>query len=108
MNIEHTTCRIEHRDYVPYGWIAIEFCDVEFMGKNAKQYEREWHDIEFVKLRKREKEIENIDSTLQIIAEELEFVLNLQSELKKEIKNLRKKLSILKRLFKGNTGEILI
>lgn len=108
MSKEYTTCRVEHRDYVPYDYIAIEFCEVEFIGKNARQYENEWHNIKFAKCRKREKEIKNIDTTLQIITKELEFVLNLQSELKEEIKSLRKKLSIFRRLFKGDTGEILI
>lgn len=40
-----TTARVRHRDYVPYGWIAIEFCEVEFFGTRARQIEEEWKKI---------------------------------------------------------------
>lgn len=40
-----TTARVKHRDYVPYGWIAIEFCEVEFFGKRARELEEEWNKI---------------------------------------------------------------
>ena len=41
MEEKYTTCRVKHRDYVPYGYIAIEFCRVEFTGKDWKKYEKE-------------------------------------------------------------------
>lgn len=106
MSIEYTTCKVEHRDYVPYGWIAVEFCHVDFMGKHAKLYENEWHDIEFEKYRKREKEIKEIEEELKSIEKADENIAKQQISLEYEIRNLRKKLPIFKRLFKGDTEEI--
>lgn len=44
--MQKTTAKVEHRDYVPSGWIAIEFCNVHFYGFRAKEMERKWRDIE--------------------------------------------------------------
>lgn len=41
-----TTAKVEHRDYVPWGWIAIKFCKVKFYGFRAKEMEKKWGDIE--------------------------------------------------------------
>ena len=41
-----TTAKVEHRDRVPYGWIAIEFCDVDFYGFRAEEMKKKWRDIE--------------------------------------------------------------
>ena len=40
-----TTAKVEHRDYVPYGWIAIEFCRVNFFGARAEKMEEKWDAI---------------------------------------------------------------
>ena len=31
-----TTVKMKYRTYVPYGWIAVEFCDLKFFGENEK------------------------------------------------------------------------
>ncbi len=41
-----TTAKVQHRDYVPWGWLAIEFCDVDFYGFRAEEMERKWTAIE--------------------------------------------------------------
>ena len=43
--MKKTTAKVEHRDYVPRGWIAIEFCDVDFYGFRAEEMERKWLEI---------------------------------------------------------------
>ena len=43
--MQKTTAKVEHRDYVPWGWIAIEFCDVNFYGFRAEEMERKWSAI---------------------------------------------------------------
>lgn len=43
--MQKTTAKVEHRDYVPYGWIAIEFCEVEFFGPRAKEMNAKWNAI---------------------------------------------------------------
>lgn len=106
MEEKYTTCRVKHRDYVPYGYIAIEFCDVKFMGKNSKKYEREWYAIEFKKLRQREKEIEDINEEVKAITKEIEISLDSKNNIEKEIKKMRKKLSFFARLFNSDTEEI--
>ncbi|MDD6023618.1 MAG: hypothetical protein PUC06_05165, partial [Oscillospiraceae bacterium] len=44
-----TTAKITYRDYVPYGWIALKFCRVEFYGYRAKELERKWDGIKNVR-----------------------------------------------------------
>ena len=44
-----TTAKVEYRIYIPYGWIAVEFCNVEFFGYNKNLLKNEWHDIEYKK-----------------------------------------------------------
>ncbi len=41
-----TTAIYKHRDYVPFGWLAITFARLEFMGKDADKYNNEWKKIE--------------------------------------------------------------
>lgn len=55
-----TTAKVKHRDYVPWGWIAIEFCDVEFFGERAKELDSAWHKITHA----RYKEYDDIVSSL--------------------------------------------
>ena len=43
--MEKTTAKVEHRDYVPYGWIAIKFCDVDFYGFRAQEMTTKWQNI---------------------------------------------------------------
>ena len=103
---EYTTCRVEHRDYIPYGWIATKFCNVEFMGKYSKKYKHELHDIIFEKYYKREEEIKDIDKKLNTIEKKIKFVSEQVIKENKEIKKIRKRLSIFDRLFKNNIEEI--
>lgn len=43
--MQKTTARVEYRDYVPSGWIAIKFCNVEFYGFRANELQKTWEDI---------------------------------------------------------------
>ena len=40
-----TSAKVEHRDYIPWGWIAIPFCRVSFSGEKATEMEKKWSDI---------------------------------------------------------------
>lgn len=44
-----TTAIVEYRDHVPYGWFAVEFCDVKFLGPNSDELDDMWHKIEYKK-----------------------------------------------------------
>jgi chromosome segregation ATPase len=39
------TAKVQYRDYVPYGYIAIEFCDVEFYGDDSNKLKEGWEKI---------------------------------------------------------------
>lgn len=41
-----TTAIYEHRDFVPFDYIAITFARLEFTGKDADKYNDEWKKIE--------------------------------------------------------------
>ncbi len=61
-----TTAIVKHRDRVPYGWIAIKFCSVEFLGPLARELDNKWHDIEFKKYRQNKVKIEECQKQKQI------------------------------------------
>lgn len=44
--MQKTTAKVEHRDYVPWGWVAITFCHVSFYGFRAEEMKRKWETIE--------------------------------------------------------------
>lgn len=81
-----TTAKVKHRDYVPWGWIAIEFCDVKFFGERAKELEEKWREIEFSKYRMQ-----------RPIVDECELK---KSVLQEEIEELRKKLKVSKKWYR--------
>jgi len=81
-----TTAKIKHRDYVPWGWIAIEFCDVEFYGARAKELEKEWHEIEFAKYHEQKPIAENYKTQ--------------KYQLEKEIKDIQKQLKESKKWYR--------
>lgn len=55
-----TTARVKYRDYVPYGWIAVEFCDVYFYGDKANELSLRWHAIKYEKYYKQKSKINNL------------------------------------------------
>lgn len=55
-----TTARVKHRNYVPYGWIAIEFCNVDFFGSDAERFGSAWRKITYAKYDQVQPEIERI------------------------------------------------
>ena len=40
-----TTAKVEHRDYIPCGWIGIKFCHVNFYGSRAEEMSKKWQKI---------------------------------------------------------------
>ena len=66
-----TTAIVKHRDRVPYGWIAIKFCDVEFLGPLEDELNNKWHDIEFKKYRQNKEKIEECETTKKILDDKI-------------------------------------
>ena len=44
--MQKTTAKVEHRDYVPWNYIALRFCHVNFYGFRAEEMKQKWEDIE--------------------------------------------------------------
>ena len=78
-----TTAKVKHRDYVPWGWIAIEFCDVSFYGARAKELEEKWRNIEFSKYHEQKPIVERCELEKSVLQEEIK-------ELQKKLKNSKK------------------
>lgn len=55
-----TTARVKYRNHVPYGWIAVEFCDVRFFGDKATELNLKWENIKCEKSRKQQYKIDNL------------------------------------------------
>lgn len=53
-----TTARVEYRNHVPYGWIAIEFCDIRFFGDKATEFNIKWANIKYEKSRRQQSKID--------------------------------------------------
>ncbi len=50
--MKKTSAKVTYRDNVPWGWIAIKFCDVEFFGFRANELKRKWTKIEIEEFKK--------------------------------------------------------
>ena len=78
-----TTAQVKHRDYVPWGWIAIEFCDVEFFGERAKELKDKWSDITMARYRKYKGLVEELETKKSDLENE-------HQRLVKELKSTRR------------------
>ena len=59
------TATVKHRDYVPYGWIALEFCSVDFAGPRANELGEAWRKIEYSKLHDAEAKIKELEGHIE-------------------------------------------
>ncbi len=60
-----TIATIKYRDYVPHGWVATEFCDLEVMGVRdsiVKSVDNEWHAVKFEKYDKIKEQIATLEA----------------------------------------------
>lgn len=60
-----TIATLKYRDYVPHGWIAAEFCNLEVMGVRdsiVKSVDNEWNDVKFEKYDKIKEEIAALEA----------------------------------------------
>jgi hypothetical protein len=81
-----STAKFKYRDYVPYGWIAIEYCDVEFFGRNADKLNKAWHDIKYEKFHKKDAEIKVLERKMR----EIKSANNYNEETLKSLKEEKK------------------
>ena len=75
-----TTAKVEHRDYIPWGWIAIPFCRVSFNGEHANEMERKWNAITSARFKEYNTIVESGEARI------LEFeskIKNIQSSIQK-------------------------
>jgi hypothetical protein len=78
-----TTAKVEHRDYVPFGYIAIKFCNVSFSGDNAEKLDDEWHAIKFDKCQKIEEQVEVLNCKKNKLAQEMTELCNKRDNVNK-------------------------
>ena len=76
--MQKTTAKVEHRDYVPWSWIAIEFCDVDFYGFRAREMEIKWREIKN----------QRYDKYNSIYEENEKIIRNLQNKAKEILKKV--------------------
>lgn len=81
--MQKTTAKVEHRDYVPSGWIAIEFCNVHFYGFREKEMQKKWRDIEHKRYveyaplyEENEAKIQNMRNQINAIHTQKESLIN--------------------------------
>lgn len=72
--IPKTTAIVTSRLYVPYGWIAIEYCDIDFTGENQKVLSKQWHDIEFSEYDKHDVVVRECKDDIKTKKEEIEAI----------------------------------
>ena len=69
-----TTATIKHRDFVPYGCRAIDFCDVNFHGYRAAEMTQKWSDIVFERFHKYNPIYEKNDTKIQDLRNQLSTI----------------------------------
>lgn len=53
-----TTAKVVYRSHVPFGWIAIPFCRVEFYGPLKKEMEETWKSIENLEIKQYKRSVQ--------------------------------------------------
>lgn len=78
-----TTATVTHRDSVPYGCLAYEFCDVEFSGYRSSEMIQKWRDIthkrfnEYNSIYEENKiNIQNLHNQLNTIQTQIKTLIN--------------------------------
>lgn len=97
-----TTARVEHREYVPFGWIAVKFCDVDFFGDEAEFFESMWREIEYKKYNQVTLEIKRVQSRIEECRAEIDTIEHKLKQVKRwwrfwktaEEKELKRKQSM--------------
>ena len=74
--MQKTTAKVEHRDYVPRGRLAIEFCRVDFYGFRAKEMEKKWKDIKLQRYLKYNSLFEDNETKIQDLRKKANAILN--------------------------------
>lgn len=69
-----TTARVKHRDYIPPGWLAIEFCDVDFVGDEAEFFDSMWKKIEYKKFDRDMPNLEHVESCINKYMAEIDTI----------------------------------
>lgn len=98
-----TTARAKHRDYVPFGWIPVEFCKVDFFGDEAESFDSMWREIEYKKYNQVAPEIKRVKSRIAECVAEIDTIERKLEQVKRwwrlwktaEEKELKQKQSML-------------
>ncbi len=67
-----TTAEVRHRNYVPFGYIAFEFCNVYFRGSRAEEMEKKWSEVEGVLYAKHDATIAKNEEKIKRLRSEAE------------------------------------
>lgn len=67
-------CRMKYRNHVPYGWIAIEFCNAEFFGdeEECRRMNSKLNDIVFEKYNANIGKVNAVEDELECLKKEIE------------------------------------
>lgn len=76
------TARIRHRDYIPWGWIALEFCNVDFYGPEADVLKKEYDAILCAHYEKNKATLASLEQDKENAENEIETIQQKISEIK--------------------------
>lgn len=65
-----TIATLKYRNHVPMGWLAIEFCELDFMGIKddlVTSMNNKWHATRFQKLHEVEEKIEGLNANKKLL-----------------------------------------
>ncbi len=78
-----TTARVKYRTFVPFGWIAVEFCNVDFFGDDAELLNGMWKEIEYEKYNTVKFSVDRIQTKIKLHEVELDKIRQRIKETKK-------------------------
>ena len=82
-----TVCELKYIDCIPYKYVAVEFCHVNFMGDDAELYSKQWCNIEYDKFYKAEDEFQSLRNKLNKLYSEHKSLNDDRTFFQKIIKN---------------------
>jgi hypothetical protein len=97
-----TIATLKYRNHVPYGWVATEFCHLDFMGIKddlVKSMNDQWHNAEFEKHNMAKEKIVTLNANKELLSAQV-------SELESKYKQSKKWYRLANKYEKSLLNEI--
>ncbi len=80
-----TTARVKYRTFVPFGWIAVKFCNVDFFGDETELLNDMWKEVQYEKYNTAKFSVDRIQTSIRLHEVELDKIRQRIKETKRRL-----------------------